>query len=272
MTEDGAAPGPSPRRSGGARGPSASSGRRPSGDTSTACRTGRARRERAPGDARGARAGAGFCCGTARGVQRRHLEKPERVLPAACRTGGGPAAAAAEAIGEGGRLRGGGGFRGPARRRGAGTGGAGAGRRRRPTSPTSPTGYFDDAEDFEDDESDAEDEAAIGVGVQVEARFGGEDRYPGTVRGQCGRATIHRVHDDGDEEAFLSRRSTCVGACVAPLFWSIFDRGHAEEERARRRDRRVTVPVFQASFTRSALAAQAREIERCSDFDTVGRC
>ena len=63
-----------------------------------------------------------------------------------------------------------------------------------PTSPTSPTGYSDDAEDFEDDESDAEDEAAIGVGVQVEARFGGEeDRYPHRQGGSMRTAPSNRV-------------------------------------------------------------------------------
>ena len=70
-----------------------------------------------------------------------------------------------------------------------------------PTSPTSPTGYSDDAEDFEDDESDAEDEAAIGVGVQVEARFGGEeDWYPGTVKAVNADGTYQIAYDDGDEE------------------------------------------------------------------------
>jgi len=70
-----------------------------------------------------------------------------------------------------------------------------------PTSPTSPTGYSDDAEDFEDDESDAEDEAAIGVGVQVEARFGGEeDWYPGSVKAVNGDGTYQIAYDDGDEE------------------------------------------------------------------------
>ena len=69
-----------------------------------------------------------------------------------------------------------------------------------PTSPTSPTGYSDDAEDFED-ESDAEDEAAIGVGVQVEARFGGEeDWYPGTVKAVNADGTYQIAYDDGDEE------------------------------------------------------------------------
>jgi len=69
-----------------------------------------------------------------------------------------------------------------------------------PTSPTSPTGYSDDAEDFEDDESDAE-EAAIGVGVPVEARFGGEeDWYPGTVKAVNADGTYQIAYDDGDEE------------------------------------------------------------------------
>ena len=69
-----------------------------------------------------------------------------------------------------------------------------------PTSPTSPTGYSDDAEDFED-ESDDDNEEAIGVGVQVEARFGGEeDWYPGTVKAVNADGTYQIAYDDGDEE------------------------------------------------------------------------
>jgi len=68
-----------------------------------------------------------------------------------------------------------------------------------PTSPTSPTGYSDDAEDFEDESE--EDEAAIGVGVQVEARFGGEeDWYPGSVKAVNADGTYQVAYDDGDEE------------------------------------------------------------------------
>ena len=69
-----------------------------------------------------------------------------------------------------------------------------------PTSPTSPTGYSDDAEDFED-ESDDDNEEAIGVGVQVEARFGGEeDWYPGSVKAVNADGTYQIAYDDGDEE------------------------------------------------------------------------
>ena len=63
-----------------------------------------------------------------------------------------------------------------------------------------PTGYSDDAEDFED-ESDDDNEEAIGVGVQVEARFGGEeDWYPGTVAAVNADGTYRVAYDDGDEE------------------------------------------------------------------------
>ena len=84
-----------------------------------------------------------------------------------------------------------------------------------PTSPTSPTGYSDDAEDFEDDESDDEDEAAIGVGVQVEARFGGEeDWYPGTVKAVNADGTYQIAYDDGDEEDSVAP-GRAAGAFVA---------------------------------------------------------
>ena len=64
-----------------------------------------------------------------------------------------------------------------------------------------PTGYSDDAEDFEDDESDGDDEAAIGVGVQVQARFGvEEDWYPGMVSAVNADGTYRVAYDDGDEE------------------------------------------------------------------------
>ena len=67
-------------------------------------------------------------------------------------------------------------------------------------APTSPTSYSDDAEDFED-ESDDDNEEAIGVGVQVEARFGGEeDWYPGTVKAVNADGTYQIAYDDGDEE------------------------------------------------------------------------
>ena len=67
-------------------------------------------------------------------------------------------------------------------------------------APTSPTSYSDDAEDFED-ESDDDKEEAIGVGVQVEARFGGEeDWYPGSVKAVNADGTYQIAYDDGDEE------------------------------------------------------------------------